>query len=438
MENLSILPYLSLSFSFGLLSLLTPCVFPLIPITVSYFTKRQELEKAKPILDAFLYSFGIILSFTVVGFLIALLFGASGVNRLAANPYINLIIAGIFILFAFNLFGMFEIIVSSNVLTRLSNFHSNNNLLSIWAMAFTFTLTTFTCTMPFIGTVLVSASKGDWFYPIIGMLGYSFAFSIPFFLLALFPSTIKKLPRSGNWMVSFKIILGFLELAAALKFISNADLVFGWGVLSREFFLVIWASLFIGASFYLFGVFYFTHEKKEEAKSALRIFFGIVFLSIALNFLTATNGRSLGELDAYLPPPSNQMSNIKSQEELVWLDNLEIAKKESLKTGKRIFIDFTGYTCTNCRWMEQNIFPETDVKELLSRFILVRLYTDGEEKIHEDNQKYEEDKFGTIALPLYVGMDAEEKVLGQFLGMTRDKEEYKKFLKGLLDLTPMF
>ncbi|MBP9889778.1 MAG: thioredoxin family protein [Leptospiraceae bacterium] len=432
MENLSIYSYLSLSFSFGLLSLLTPCVFPLIPITVSYFTKRQESEKAKPIFDAFLYSFGIILSFTLVGFLIAALFGASGINRLASNPYVNLFIAAIFTVFAFNLFGMFEILVSGSLLTRLSNFHSNNNLLSIWVMSFTFTLTTFTCTMPFIGTVLVSASKGDWFYPILGMLGYSFAFSIPFFLLALFPSAIKKLPRSGNWMVSFKIILGFLELAAALKFVSNADLVLGWKILSREFFLVIWAALFIGAALYLFGVFYFAHEKKEEAKSAIRIFFAISFLAIALNFLTATNGRSLGELDAYLPPPSNQMTHTKLQEELVWLDNLEIAKAESLKTGKRIFVDFTGYTCTNCRWMEQNIFPEQDVKDLLSRFILVRLYTDGEEKVHEDNQKYEEDKFGTIALPLYVGMDAEEKVIGQFLGMTRDKEEYKKFLKEML------
>ena len=383
MENLSISSYLSLSFSFGLLSLLTPCVFPLIPITVSYFTKRQEAEHAKPVFDALLYSLGIILSFSIAGFLIALLFGASGLNRLASNPYMNLIIAVVFILFAFNLFGMFEILVSSSLLTKLSNFQSKNNLLSIWVMSFTFTLTTFTCTMPFIGTVLVSASKGEWFYPILGMLGYSFAFSIPFFLLALFPSVIKKLPRSGNWMVSFKIILGFLELAAALKFISNADLVFGWKILSREFFLVIWASL--------------------------------------------------GELDAYLPPPSNQMSHTKLVEELVWLDSLELAKAESNKSGKKIFVDFTGYTCTNCRWMEQNIFPEPEVKELLSRYILVRLYTDGEEKVHEDNQKYEEDKFGTIALPLYVGMDANERVLNQFLGMTRDKEEFKKFLKGMLE-----
>ena len=433
MENLSISSYLSLSFSFGLLSLLTPCVFPLIPITVSYFTKRQEAEHAKPVFDALLYSLGIILSFSIAGFLIALLFGASGLNRLASNPYMNLIIAVVFILFAFNLFGMFEILVSSSLLTKLSNFQSKNNLLSIWVMSFTFTLTTFTCTMPFIGTVLVSASKGEWFYPILGMLGYSFAFSIPFFLLALFPSVIKKLPRSGNWMVSFKIILGFLELAAALKFISNADLVFGWKILSREFFLVIWASLFIGAALYLFGFFYFSHEKKEEGKSALRIFAAIFFLSVSLNFLTATNGRSLGELDAYLPPPSNQMSHTKLVEELVWMDNLELAKAESNKSGKKIFVDFTGYTCTNCRWMEQNIFPEPEVKELLSRYILVRLYTDGEEKVHEDNQKYEEDKFGTIALPLYVGMDANERVLNQFLGMTRDKEEFKKFLKGMLE-----
>ncbi len=429
MENLTISSYLTLAFSFGLLSLITPCVFPLIPITVSYFTKRHESESAKPVLDAFLYSLGIVISFSVVGLLIALIFGASGVNRLATNPYMNLLIAVVFILFAFNLFGMFEIMVSSNVLTRLSNFHSKSNLLSIWMMSFTFTLTTFTCTMPFIGTVLVSASKGDWSYPIIGMLGYSLAFSIPFFLLALFPSAIKKLPRSGSWMVSFKIILGFLELAAALKFISNADLVFGWGVLSREFFLAIWASLFIAASLYLFGVFYFSHEKRDETKSALRICFAIFFLAIALNFLTATNGRSLGELDAYLPPSSLSSQSILKEKELIWVDNLADAKRESLMTGKKIFLDFTGYTCTNCRWMEQNIFPDSEVKELLSRFVLVKLYTDGDEKVHEENQLYEEQKFGTIALPLYIVMDAGENVLGQFMGMTRNIAEYKKFLK---------
>lgn len=433
MENISIISYLYLSFSFGLLSLLTPCVFPLIPITVSYFTKRHELSNSKPFWDALLYSIGIIFSFSILGFIIALIFGASGLNRLAANPYMNLFIAVVFIIFAFNLFGMFEIVVPGSFLTRISNFHSENNLLSIWIMSFTFTLTTFTCTMPFIGTVLVSASKGEWFFPILGMLGYSFAFSIPFFLLALFPSGIRKLPKSGSWMVSFKIILGFLELAAAIKFISNADLVFGWKILSREFFLSIWGAIFIATSLYLFGFYNFAHEKKEDGKSAFRIASAIIFLALAFNFLTATNGRSLGELDAYLPPPTTELKDGTSKsEELVWLDSLEVAKKEANKSDKKIFIDFTGYTCTNCRWMEQNIFPEADVKELLSKYILVRLYTDGEEKVHEENQKFEEDNFGTIALPLYVGMNSDGKVIDQFLGMTRDKEEYKRFLEKML------
>lgn len=427
--------YFLLSLGFGFLSLLTPCVFPLIPMTVSYFTKKQETENFNVWKEASIFVLGIVITFTLVGLLVASVFGASGINNLATNPYLNLFVALLFILFAFNLMGAFEIIIPSSILTSLTNAQTGSGILSTLLMSFTFTLTTFTCTMPFIGSVLVSASRGEWFYPLIGMLGYSIAFSLPFFLLAVSPSLLKKLPRSGNWMLSFKIVLGMLELAAALKFISNADLVLQTQLLPREFFLIIWASIFFAISLYLFGVYRFSHESASaEGKHPVRILLAILFLSFALNFTFSTNGRRLGEFEAFLPPYSSEgaITSKAETEELVWFDNLEKAKEKALIQNRRIFIDFTGYTCTNCRWMEQNIFVIPEVKTLLNKFVLVRLYTDGDEKVHEDNQKYQEDKFGTIALPLYAGLNTEDKILGQFMGMTRDKNEFSKFLESLL------
>ncbi len=432
MEEISLRSYFTLSLSFGFLSLLTPCVFPLIPLTVSFFSKNSDKKLASILFEAFIFMFGVILTFSLLGVLISILFGASGLNKLSTNPYMNLTLFFIFTAFALNLFGVFEIYVSSDILNSINSKKTSNQILQNLLIAFLFTLTTFTCTMPFLGTLLVSAAKGEWFYPFFGMLGFSFSFSLPFAILAVFPKLLSRLPKSGSWLNSFKVCLGFLELGAGLKFLSNADMIWKFNFLSREIFLTVWTSIFFALSLYLFGFYYFSHEKKaEKGKSLTRILFAILSLSFTLYFYSGISGKNLGEWEAFFPPPSSALNSSSSKEikdDLVWLSSLEEAKLVSAQKNLPIFIEFTGYTCTNCRWMEQNMFTVLDVKESLTKFILVKLYTDGEEAVHEKNQKYEEDKFGTIALPLYAIVDKNEKIISQFMGMTRDREEFKKFL----------
>jgi thiol:disulfide interchange protein DsbD len=430
METTEILPYLSLSFGFGAISLLTPCVFPLIPITVSYFLKRQADTHRNAFIESLVYSLGIVVTFTLLGVLISVLFGAAKVNQLAANPYLNLGIGFLFLFFAFNLMGFFEIQIPSWVLMGINRDGKINGIFSTLMMSFTFTLTTFSCTMPFLGTVLISASKGDWFFPVIGMLGYSVAFAIPFFILSLFPAALTKLPKSGNWMIKVKAIMGFLEIAASFKFFSNVDLVWNWEILSRDVFLVIQGILFIVLAIYLWGLFQFPHEFKKDTKVPFfQKGFSLISIVAAIYFFSGLSGIHMGELEAYIPPRGyGKFSFQHKPKDLQWIKSLKEAKQISAQTGKPIFIDFTGFTCVNCRWMEQNVFTVDSIKLSLSNYILLQLYTDGDGKEYEDNQAYQEKKYGTIALPLYVIIDTNENVLARFEGMTRDPLEFKNFL----------
>ena len=426
---MDLISFFNLSLGFGFLSLLTPCVFPLIPLTISYFSKKQ-----KSVFESLLFTLGIILSFSLLGLLVSLFFGASGLNKLSTNPFLNLFLFFLFSFFAFNLMGVYEIYIPGSLLTKLNSVQSKSQSYQTILMSFIFTLTTFTCTMPFLGTLLVSASKGDWFYPSIGMFGFSLSFSVPFLFLSLFPKLLGTLPKSGSWLNSFKIVLGFLELAFGLKFLSNADLIWGFNIISKELFLSVWISILIAICFYLLGLYHFPHEKENsKEKSIYRILIFIFFLSFVFYFLSGLFGKNLGEWEAFFPPISSTKEIQKNEKkELIWFDSLDKAKELSKIQNKPIFIDFTGFSCTNCRWMEQNIFTLEEIQELFKEFILVKLYTDGDELVHEKNLQYEETKFGTIALPLYAGINSEEKILGQFLGMTRDREEYKKFLQKLL------
>ena len=228
----------------GALALLTPCVFPMIPITVSFFTKRAEKTGASSVKDAFIYAVGIMFTFTGLGILLATIFGATGIRDFAANGWVNIFIAAVFIIFALNLFGAFEIQLPSGLMNKLNKkSNEGTGVISVLLMALTFSITSFTCTVPFVGSALIAASGGEWFYPILGMIGFSGVFALPFFLLALFPSVMKKLPKAGGWMNNVKVVMGFLEIAAAIKFLSNADLVWSWGILSKEFFLAIWVVI---------------------------------------------------------------------------------------------------------------------------------------------------------------------------------------------------
>ena len=436
----------------GALALLTPCVFPMVPITVSFFTKRAEKEGGKAWRDSFTYAFGIIFTFTALGVLLAILFGATGIRDFAANGWVNLFIAAIFIVFAFNLFGAFEIQLPTGFLNFLNTKSGQSSgFISVLLMSLTFSLTSFTCTVPFVGSALISASGGEWFYPIIGMLAFSAVFAAPFFLLALFPSFLKKMPRGGGWMNNVKVVMGFLEIAASMKFISNADLVWAWGILPKDLFIAIWIAISLLIGLYLIGIFRFPHDSEVETVGSARAMFSVAFFSIGFYLLVGLFGKPLGELDAFLPPSeyneimsasvvggaistgnTNSTASVESATnetpEKQWLDNYEKAKAIARDTGKNVFIDFTGFTCTNCRWMEQNFFKRKEVLDALDNYVLVRLYTDRLVEPYLSNKKLQETHFGSIELPLYVIITPEGKLI-QTETFTRNYEEFLNFVK---------
>ncbi|HSR53998.1 MAG TPA: protein-disulfide reductase DsbD domain-containing protein [Acidobacteriota bacterium] len=441
----SFLGYFLFSMGMGFLALLTPCVFPMIPITVSYFTKREAQTRMHAVKEASMYAVGIIFTFTGLGFGLTLLLGAGGINQIAASPTVNFFIAGVFIVFALNLFGVLEIKVPSSILSRLDKRANTSSYLGIAFMALTFSLTSFTCTVPFVGTVMVAALQGNWLWSLVGITGFAVAFALPFFLLAVFPNYLQSLPKSGNWMNSLKIVMGFVELAAALKFLSNIDLVWQLEFLTRPVFITVWLAIALVTSVYLLGWFRFPHEMDDsQSIGALRVLSAIFFLSISFYLFRGLLGFSLGELDSFLPPRDyggvEQAAfgagllaggDGEARRE-VWHTDYQEALRVAERESKPVFIDFTGYTCTNCRWMEANIFPLRSVQERFQEMVLVRLYTDGGEAEHERNQQFERDRFDTIALPYYAIMSPRDTVLAEFGGLTRDREEFLSFLdKGL-------
>ncbi len=430
--------FLWLAVSLGALSLLTPCVFPMIPITVSYFTNHSAGNRAKAIKLASIYSLGIILTFTILGMLLAIFVGAAGITLFAANPYVNLLITGIFLFFAFNLFGAYEITVPHGILTKLDNLTRSkegegSGIVGALLMGLTFTLTSFTCTSPFVGTILVSASQGDWQKPLVGMLAFSTVFALPFFALALAPQYVSSLPRAGGWMNSIKVAMGFLEVAAAMKFISNVDLIWKWGIFTRPIVLAIWIAIGIILAIYLLGKFQLPHDTKPERIGAFRLMSAIVSLAISFYLITGLFGAKLGELEAFLPPDLENSSARMfggNAEQLRWIENdYQAALAKARTENKLVFVDFTGYTCTNCRWMEANVFPKREVEAELSKFVLARLYTDDGSELNNRQQAFEQNTFGTVALPFYAITDADGKPVATFPGLTRNVQEFVDFLK---------
>jgi thiol:disulfide interchange protein DsbD len=417
--------FIVFSIGMGFLALLTPCVFPMIPITVSYFTKVGEKENSSPLFSASLYALGIVLIFTSLGLLLSITIGASGAGDLAANPWVNIFIATLFIYLAFSLFGFYEIQVPSIFRQFSVNQESKGGVLGILFMSLTFTLTSFTCTVAFVGALLAAASQGEFIWPIIGMLSFSCAFASPFFFLALFPQYLSKLPQSGGWLNSVKVVMGFLELAAAFKFISNADLVWNWGIFNRFIVLLIWTIIFISISIYLLGLIRMPFDDKVKKLTFIRILFSLLFLSSGIYLGSGLFNRNIhGLIESYLPPPIEEN----------WISDIEDAYIQAAIEDKPIFIDFTGYTCTNCRWMEINVFEDQRVKNLFDNFILTKLYTDGKDDIHKFNRRLEIERFGTSALPYYVILTKDDIVISTFPGMNTDISTFIKFLEeSLLD-----
>lgn len=421
-------------------ALLTPCVFPMVPITVSFFTKRAEQTKAKGLRDSLIYALGIILTFTILGFALSwLLQDSGGLGGFAANGWVNILIATVFVIFALNLFGAFEIQMPTSLMNKLNKQTQGSGIFSILVMGLVFSLTSFTCTVPFVGSALLSASGGEWFYPIIGMIGFSTVFALPFFIFALIPSAMNKLPKAGGWMNNVKVVMGFLEVAAAVKFISNVDLVWGWGIMPREMFIAIWIICGVLIVAYLLGAFKMKMDSELSNLGALRIIWAIIFGAITIFLIPGLFGKNMGELDAFLPPQGYLNANVSSAsvggsmfgetgEKTVWLHSYEEALELAKKENKPIFIDFTGWTCTNCRWMESNVFPLPQVQKYFSGMINVKLYTDRREEPELSNKEFQKTKFNSIELPLYVILTPNEKLVGT-KAFTRDLQEFLDFLE---------
>ncbi|HLA14223.1 MAG TPA: cytochrome c biogenesis protein CcdA [Gemmatimonadaceae bacterium] len=422
--------FIWLAASAGLLSLLTPCVFPMVPITVAYFS-GDSASRSRGIRAALLFALGIIGTFTILGLTLAGIFGAAGLNRFAASPTVNLVFAALFLVFAANLFGWLDLSLPSSIINRANRGAGRSDTAGPLLIGATFTLTSVTCTAPFVGTLLVLASRGSWLTPVTGMLVFSAAFALPFFVLALAPRYLARLPRAGEWMQTMRVLIGLLEVAAAIKFVSNADMVQHWGVFTRDMVLLSWAVVaVVGAVYLARGLL------RARPVGGLRLASAIppvLALSTAAWLMSGRNGRPLPQLEAFLPPvaaASVPTPGTLSPAGNSWIINDHPAALAAGRaTGKLIFLDFTGYTCTNCRWMEANVFTHAGVAAELEQFVLSRLYTDGEGPVYEQQQAFQEEKFGTVALPLYAVVDPDGRVRGTFTGLTRDPAQFIAFLR---------
>ena len=437
------------AFLLGLISLLTPCVFPMIPITISFFTKRAASTRGRQIGLSSIYAGSIVVGFAVLGFGLAVamrLFGwgvekAGAINQLAANPWLNLVLATLFIVFALSLFGLFEMQLPSSWTQKLQKRTTGRtDAYGAMLMAVVFVIVSFTCTGPIVGPLIVLTLEGHWLKPFVGLTAYAIGFSLPFFVLGLVPQAISALPKSGGWLNSTKVVMGFLELAAALKFLSNSDLVWTWNFFTREILLATWVVIAFITTLYLLGKIRLSHDPPGAAIGPGRLLLGIVFGTISLYLAVGLFGGRLHTfIESYLPPDAAARrqqtvvlapgSTRESAEELDWILNdyekaLEIAKAEDTP----LFIDFTGWTCTNCRLMEKDMFPRPRVHELLGKYILVSLYTDDKD-VGEKYQEMQATRFGTFSLPFYAIVTPGEETLGTFSGLTRNEDEFVEFLR---------
>ncbi len=426
-----LLAFLAVAFGFGLASIFTPCVFPMIPITMSYFLNRQSGGRRESIVQALVFCLGIIVLFSGLGLATTAILGPFGIVTLGSNPWVNAFISALFIAFGLSLLGAFEITIPSVILTRLNQSAGQGGFLGSLLMGLTFSLASFACVGPFVGTLLAASVSGGKTRPFVGMVAFATGLALPFFLLAVFPSYLKRMPRSGGWMARVKVVMGFIILAASLKYLSSLDQVLQLGFLTRERFLAAWIVLFAMAGLYLLGFLRLEGIKPDEYVGLGRLLPGIAFVIFAISLLPGMFGGKLGDLDAYVPL-SNQSAGMGAsggESALVWMKNqyreaLDRARRE----GKLVLVNFTGYACTNCHWMKANMFTRPEIAAAMKNFVLVELYTDGTDAVSEANQKVQLAKFNTVAIPYYAIVDPDEKVLATFPGSTGDSAEYLAFL----------
>jgi thiol:disulfide interchange protein DsbD len=429
-QQQSLAGFLLVAFGFGLAAVFTPCVFPMIPITMSFFLNQGSGSRAAALRQAITFCLGIVVLFTAIGFGLSAALGPFAVVQMASNPWVNGLICLVFLAFGMSLLGAFEITLPTGLLTRLNIASNRGGLLGTLIMGLTFCLASFACVGPFMGTLLAASVGGDKLQPVLGMLAFSTALSSPFFLLALFPSFLQKLPRSGGWMSRVKIVLGFLVLAALLKYLSNIDQVLQLGILTRERFLAFWVVLFALPGLYLLGLLPMEGIRRDEELKPSRLLVAILLIGFSLSLAPGMFGLRLGEIEAYIPAPSEANATHPSAAAAPrWLKNdLAAALDQARADNKRILVAFTGYACTNCHWMKANMFTRPEVAQSLSGFVLVELYTDGTDTASERNQQLQDKLFQTVAIPYYAVLDASQNVVAASPGLTKDPQEFLSFL----------
>ncbi|MDL2262440.1 thioredoxin family protein, partial [Bacteroidales bacterium OttesenSCG-928-I21] len=435
-------------FIHGLIAIFTPCVWPIIPMTVSFFLKRAD-DRRKGKRDAILYGVSIIAIYLFLGIIITLIFGANALNSLSTSAFFNLLFFALLVVFGASFLGAFEITLPASWTTKIDRkAEKSSGFLSIFLMAFTLALVSFSCTGPIIGNLLVNVSvKGSILAPAIGMFGFALALSVPFTFFALFPAWLQALPKSGGWLNSVKVTLGFLELALALKFLSIADLAYGWGILDREVFLVLWIVIFFLLGLYLLGKLHFAHDSEVKYISFHRITLSIICFAFSIYMVPGLWGAPLKAISAFAPPLYTQTFNLYKDAVNPEFHDFDEGMNHAKKSGKPVIVDFTGYGCVNCRKMEVAVWNKPQVKSVMDEeYVLISLFVDDKSsldepfEVEENGKKFkiktvgdkwsylQRYKFGANAQPFYVLLDNEGKPLNKSFSFTENADEFLEFL----------
>ena len=405
----------------GLLAIFTPCVWPIIPMTVSFFLKRTD----KGLQNAILYGLSIIILYVGLGLLVTIAFGASALNDLSTNAVVNIVFFLILVVFALSFFGLFEITLPDSWSTALdSKARSTGGFLSILLMAFTLVIVSFSCTGPIIGTLLVEAAGRSLLAPAIGMLGFAIALALPFSLFALFPQWLKQAPKSGDWMTAFKVVLAFIELALSLKFLSVADMAYGWGILPRWLFIAIWIACFLGIAVYLL----WNIRNVNLTRKIIRTIVIVPSVAFACYLVPGLWGAPVKAISAFAPPMEIEGREV--------FNDYEEGMAYARQTGKPVIIDFTGYGCVNCRKMETYVLDNDSVKARLQNYVFIELFVDHRldtdndgESEGTENSRIQREQFGSNAQPFFVQLDAHGKQVTEPMAFTTDPEEFIRWLK---------
>ena len=438
----------------GFLALFTPCVWPIIPMTVSFFLKRNK-DRKKAIREAITYGVSIVVIYVALGLIVSLLFGASALNALSTNAIFNILFCLLLVVFAASFFGAFEITLPSSWSNKIDQkSDETSGVLSIFLMAFTLSLVSFSCTGPIIGFLLVAvASEGSIVAPTVGMLGFAVALAVPFALFAMFPTLLKSAPKSGGWMNVLKVVLGFIELAFALKFLSVADLAYGWHILDRETFLALWIAIFSLLGLYLLGMFNFPHDDDNRRTNVPQFFLALASLAFAFYMIPGLWGAPLKAVSAFAPPMNTQDFNLYKNEVHPRFKDFEAGMAAARLEGKPVMVDFTGFGCVNCRKMEAAVWTDAKVADLLNnKYVLISLYVDDKTPLPEqmtvkdtdgtertlrtvgDKWSYlQRHKFGSNTQPMYILLDNEGMPLTGSRSYDEDINAYMDFLKAGLD-----